>query len=253
MALWQKVLNKIAPPRPKLETPTLIGEIDPAIIKQLKNWQQRRQLLEVRNPISGHYCQSMVLGVFEEQGYLEIDDLFPQANAGDVRNGDYLQLRLQQGGRVAELECQVQAYYGNSDWPVYRLRLPKQITTGQRRRFPRIALSEDVQVSVAINSPGNQLMFGSAENISAGGMRLRLPGNALKDLYPGASLNSCEFRFPGDLNFKCRARVKGLQFQKSPARHTNISLSFIDLPSEQLQQIKGLIDVFHDKMNFKAA
>lgn len=253
MAIWHRVLNKITPPSPQLDAPDAVSETSPEIIKQLKNWQHNRQLLEVQNPISGHYCQSMVLGVFPEQGHFEIDDLFPQAKPGDVRAGDWIQLRLQQGGRVSEVKCQVQSYYGNSDWPIYRLKLPSEITTGQRRRHPRIALNEDIQVSVTLTSPQQQLMFGSAENISAGGMRLRLPGNALKDLYPGANLHNCEFRFPGDLNFRCRAKVKGMQFHKLPNRHTNISLSFVELPSDQLKQIKGLIDVFYDRQNHQAA
>lgn len=247
MAIWQRVIQKFSP-APERISPTIVCSPEQApliVVQQLRHWQRQRQLLEVKPSRQSHYQQSLVLAINTELNTFDIDELFP--NQGQIKVGETLLLRLNQGGQIQEFESTVLANYFDSTMPYYSLAMPTKIHTGQRRKLPRIAIDEDFPITVGlINTVGSNL-YGSAENISAGGMRVRLAGNQLKEIYSGAVLPECEFSFPGGFSVKCRARVKGIQFQKHPRRHTSIGLSFIDLAPEEQRQIQGLIEAIHQR------
>jgi hypothetical protein len=44
------------------------------------------------------------------------------------------------------------------------------------------------------------------------------------------------------LTIRCSARVRGFRLLRSPHRHTQISLEFVDLPLERQQQLQQFIN-----------
>lgn len=259
LPLWHRVFGKRQPQQER-QLPSFFHEqsghaqpkTTPEVLRQLRLWQRQRQLIEVKTARQGEYQQSLILAVNPEQMSFDIDELFPSQYHGQIQTGDSLHLRLNQAGTVKEMECKVLAYHHHSAMPYYSLRIPETIHCGQRRKQRRISVDEDFPITISLQTPVGQMLYGSAENISAGGLRLRLAGNQLKELYPGAMLPLCELSFPGGLNIRCRAKVKGLQFLRQPHRHTQISLIFSDLAHEQRQQIEGLIDVIYQRCQFAA-
>ncbi|GAA6153737.1 flagellar brake protein [Pseudoteredinibacter isoporae] len=248
MTLWQKMFGK----KPEIEARSMPGffkemaqdasQPHPEVLRQLRLWQKQRQLIEVKSVRQGDYQQSLILSVDASSGSFDIDELFPSQYHGQIRAGDALHIRLHQGGQVQEMECQVLCYHHHTAMPYYSLQIPDRIDSGQRRKQPRIVIDEDFPIAASLQTPVGQKLFGSVENLSSGGVRLRFAGNQLKDLYPGAVLPMCDLAFPGGFNIRCRAKLKGIQFLRQPRRHTSISLSFLDLASAQRQQIEGLIE-----------
>lgn len=260
MTLWQKMFGK------KQETeerniPSFFEELNqektavephPEVLRQLRLWQKQRQLIEVKSARQGEYQQSLILAVDSSNGSFEIDELFPSQYHGQIRAGDTLHIRVHQGGDVQEIECRVLCYHHHSAMPYYSLAIPERIESGQRRKQPRIIIDEDFPIAASLQSPVGQKLFGSVENLSSGGVRLRFAGNQLKDLYPGAILPMCDLAFPGGFNVRCRAKIKGIQFLRQPRRHTSVSLSFLDLAPAQRQQVDGLIEAISERCEVAA-
>lgn len=248
MTLWQKMFGK----KPEIEERSMPGffkemtqesaQPHPEVLRQLRLWQKQRQLIEVKSARLGEYQQSLILSVDASRGSFDIDELFPSLYHGQIRAGDSLHIRLHQGGQIQEMECLVLCYHHHTAMPYYSLEIPERIQSGQRRKQRRIVIDEDFPIAASLQTPVGQKLFGSVENLSSGGARLRFAGNQLKDLYPGAILPMCDLAFPGGLNIRCRAKLKGLQFLRQPRRHTSVSLSFLDLAPAQRQQIGGLIE-----------
>ncbi|MCV6625257.1 MAG: flagellar brake protein [Cellvibrionaceae bacterium] len=246
MALWQQVfqLGRAQPLETAKSQPRLIPE---AVLGQLRRWQRQRQLIEVKTPRQGEYQQSLILAVKPEQGCFEIDELFPGHYHGQIQAGDALHLRLNQGGQVQEMDCKVLDYHSDSAMPYYSLALPERIHAGQRRKQRRIAISEDFPITVSLQTNLGERLHGSAENISAGGLRLRLAGNQLKELQAGAFLPQCELNFPGGLRLNCSARIKGLQFKREPHRHTSVSICFGQMEPANRDTLNGLVDAIYQR------
>lgn len=192
--------------------------------------QKQRQLLEVKIGDASRVYQSMILAIDIERGLLWLDDLFPQQHVLD--EGDEITLRHHRNGEQLVIRAPIVAMgstYGASGLAIL---LPEFVYYMPRRNAPRFAIGHQSPLSVKIRTLGQEPSFGTLQDISTGGLRLLVAGNMLPYLRHGALLPLCEVDVSDDLHIRCRARICAFRMGRSPYRHTQISVEFIDLDDE---------------------
>ena len=251
MSLLHAVLRKFYQPEAEPTAPAVAPEPDP--LPGLKHYSplfallRKRQLLEIINDQTAERYQSIILDINVAAGLFMLDDLFPANPAQPVRVGDTLTLRHHYRGQVLSFSSPIIDIEHTQTAPLYTLKLPKEVGYRQRRRWPRVVLSQQPPLAVRIKSPLRTPWFATAQNLSAGGMRLNVAGNLLDQLSYDQVLPLLEFQFNQDFRIRCRARVKGFRFSRRPHRHTQISVEFVDMPAHQGLQLEAFVNALIDK------
>lgn len=192
--------------------------------------QKQRQLLEVKITGASRVYQSMILALDVERGLLWLDDLFPQQHIMDA--GDEITLRHHRNGEQLVIRAHIVAMGSTYDASGFAISLPEFVYYMPRRSAPRFAVGHQSPLSVKIRTLGQDPCFGTLQDISTGGLRLLVAGNMLPHLRHGALLPMCEVDISEELQIRCRARICAFRMGRSPYRHTQISIEFIDLEEE---------------------
>lgn len=243
MALLQAVMQKFT--RKPVEDSATLSSI--TLADQLNRYaplfelQERRQLLEVICESSGEHFQSMILSINLSQGELELDELFPAPQRHQLQPGDLLTIRHHQNGQLLTFTSALTSVVRSLDAPIYSLLLPESVSYRQRRATDRIMLSRQQPLTVRMQSPWRTAWYATANNISAGGMRVIIGGNVLDQLQHNSLIPSCEFALHPDLPIHCQARVRSYRFIRRPYRHTEISMEFLDMDPQQRLQLQRFI------------
>lgn len=246
MAILQAVLQKFS------RKPEASTQLQPAhslanrilSYSPLFELQEKRQLIEVTSERTGESYQSMILAVDLKRQVLDLDELFPQPADYIYQPGDIFTVKHHHQGQLLTFSSPLHSIMMSLSSPVYSISLPESVHYRQRRSATRIRLSKQQPLSVRLQSPRRALWYATANNISAGGMRLVIGGNVLDQLQRNTLLPECEFRFHDEFKVRCQARVKAFRFLRRPYRHTEISIEFTDLGPMQQQQLKQLINTF---------
>ncbi|HCS65300.1 MAG TPA: PilZ domain-containing protein, partial [Cellvibrio sp.] len=114
----------------------------------------------------------------------------------------------------------------------FAVTLPEFVYYMPRRSSPRYIIGHQSPLSVKIRTLGQEPSYGTLQDISTGGLRLIVAGNMLPHLRHGALLPMCEVDISDELQIRCRARICAFRIGRSPYRHTQISVEFIDLEEE---------------------
>lgn len=194
---------------------------------ELKN---QRQLLEAKITGSSRAYQSMILAIDTERGLLWLDDLFPQQLMLEV--GDEITVRHHRNGEQLMIRSQVVALGSTYDASGFAVHLPDFVYYMPRRSSPRYIVGHQSPLSVKIRTLGQEPSYGTLQDISTGGLRLIVAGNMLPYLRHGALLPLCEVDINEELQIRCRARICAFRMGRSPYRHTQISVEFIDMEEE---------------------
>ena len=193
----------------------------------LAELQEQRQLLEVKITGTSRVYQSMIIAVDVERGLLWLDDLFPQQLLLDV--GDEITLRHHRNGEQLVVREAIVALGSNYNVAGFAITLPEFAYYTPRRSSPRFVVGHQSPLSVKIRTLGQEPSYGTLQDISTGGLRLMVAGNLLPHLRHGALLPLCEVDINEDLKIRCRARICAFRIGRSPYRHTQISVEFIDM------------------------
>jgi c-di-GMP-binding flagellar brake protein YcgR len=196
----------------------------------LAELQKQRQLLEVRITGASRVYQSMILAIDAERGLLWLDDLFPQQLLLDT--GDEITLRHHRNGEHLVIRAPVVAMGSNYEASGFAITLPEFVYYMPRRSSPRYIIGHQSPLSVKIRTLGQEPSYGTLQDISTGGLRLIVAGNMLAYLRHGALLPMCEVDISDELQIRCRARICAFRMGRSPYRHTQISVEFIDMEDE---------------------
>lgn len=193
--------------------------------------QRSRQLLEVKIGSASRIYQSMILALDIERGLLWLDDLFPQQLILD--EGDDITLRHHRNGEQLVIRAPILALGSNYGATGFAIELPAYAAYAPRRSSPRYAIGHQSPLSVKIRTLGQEPCFGTLQDISSGGLRIMVAGNLLPHLRHGAHLPLCEFSLGEELHIRCKARICAFRMGRSPYRHTQISIEFLDLEEEK--------------------
>lgn len=233
--LFKKGVSKTAEPAPDSANTNVPQAGQPLTIpdeyQALVELQHQRQLLEVKITGSSRSYQSMIMAIDLERGFLWLDDLFPQQLILDA--GDELCIRHHRHTEELVIRAPIIALgstYGTSGIAV---ELPNFAYYQPRRRFPRYTIGHQSPLSVKIRPIGQEPSFGTLQDISVGGMRLMVAGNLLPYLRHGAIMPLCEVNLSDDLQLRCKARICAFRMGRSPYRHTQISIEFIELEEDK--------------------
>lgn len=193
--------------------------------------KKQRQLLEVKITGTSRSYQSMIMAIDLERGLLWLDDLFPQQLILDA--GDELCIRHHRNTEELVIRAPIVALGSSYGTSGIAIELPNFAYYQPRRRFPRYTIGHQSPLSVKIRPIGQEPSFGTLQDISVGGMRLMVAGNLLPYLRHGAVMPLCEVNLSEDLQIRCRARICAFRMGRSPYRHTQISIEFIDLEEDK--------------------
>lgn len=241
MSLFDKLFRKSI--RKKLEAQTSTAASPQANNSEehaaLWQLQQQRQLLEVKIVGSSRSYQSMIMAIDRERGLLWLDDLFPQQLILDA--GDVLCIRHHRNTEELVIRAPIVALgvsYGTSG---IAIELPAMAFYQPRRQTPRYTIGHQSPLSVKIRPIGQEPCYGSLQDISEGGLRLMVAGNLLSHLRHGAIMPLCEVSLTDELRIRCKARIRAFRVGRSPYRHTQISLEFLDLLEEQREALRRFL------------
>ncbi len=190
----------------------------------------QRQLLEIKITGTSRVYQSMILAIDVERGLLWLDDLFPQQLLLDA--GDEITLRHHRNGEQLVIRAPIVAMGSTYDAIGFAIALPEFVYYMPRRSSPRFIIGHQSPLSVKIRTLGQEPSYGTLQDISTGGLRLIVAGNMLPYLRHGALLPMCEVDISNELQIRCRARICAFRIGRSPYRHTQISVEFIDMEEE---------------------
>ncbi len=246
MAILQSVLQKFSRKASTIDVDQGVRSLSSKIANYapLFELQEKRQLIEVISDRTGEIYQSMILGIDLNQLHIELDELFPQPADFIYQPGDTFTIKHHHRGLILCFSCQLSSIVMSLSSPIYTLSLPDDVQYQQRRRSTRLTLSKQQPLSVRLQSPRRTPWYATANNISAGGMRLVIGGNVLDQLQHNSYLPECEFRFNDEFQVRCQARVKGFRFLRRPYRHTELSIEFKDIGPQQRTQLEHLIEAF---------
>lgn len=192
--------------------------------------QNQRQLLEVKITGASRIYQSMIIAIDAERGLLWLDDLFPQQLLLDM--GDEITLRHHRNGEQLVIRAPIVAMGSTYEASGFAITLPEFVYYMPRRSSPRYIIGHQSPLSVKIRTLGQEPSYGTLQDISTGGLRLIVAGNMLPYLRHGALLPMCEVDISDELQIRCRARICAFRIGRSPYRHTQISVEFIDMEEE---------------------
>jgi len=200
----------------------------------------QRQMIEVKVEGCLFTYQTLILAIDAERGLLWLDDLFPNQHALEM--GDQITLRHLRNGDQLSFSSPILAWGSTFGANGLAIILPEQLSYTPRRQFVRADMSNKPSVSLKLKAIGQDICFGSVLDISSGGLRASIAGNILGQLRHDALLPLCEFSLSDELTIRCSARVRSFRLVRTPHRHTQVSIEFVDLPAERAQQLQQFIN-----------
>lgn len=251
-SVWQKLAGRNTQETTGISTPSAltlasVSEI-PKVPKEvvpdqyLPLWEllNQRQIIEVKVEGSSLAYQTLILAIDIQRGLLWLDDLFPSQHVLEV--GDRITVRHHRNGEQLSFSAPILAWGNNYGANGLAIMLPEQPCYMPRRQFRRADMSDKPSLSLKVRPIGQDISYGSVIDISSGGLRASIPGNLLGQLRHGALLPLCELSLSDELTIRCSARVRSFRLLRSPHRHTQISLEFVDLAHERVQQLQQFIN-----------
>ena len=228
---------------PKLASVASISKTKDFSLEQYEPLHQllnQRQILEVKIEGSTLSYQTLVLAIDIQRGVLWLDDLFPKQHLLEI--GDRITLRHHRNGEQLCFSSPVLAWGNNYGANGLAILLPENVFYTPRRQYRRADMSDRSSLSLKLRAVGHDAIYASVLDISSGGLRASVSGNLLGQLRHGALLPLCELVLSDELTLRCSARVRSFRLLRTPHRHTQISIEFVDLPFERQQQLQQFIN-----------
>lgn len=208
--------------------------------KYLPLWrlQSQRQIIEVKDENNRSY-QTMVIAIDIQRGIVWLDDLFPNQHMLEI--GDELTLHHHRNGKQLSFSSPIVAWGKRYGAGGVAIMLPEETTYQSRRQSSRLDLTHKASIVVKVIPAGFDASYGTLQDLSTGGLRLKVSGNLVSQLRHGALVPVCEFKLDNDVQICCSARIRAFHSQKTPLLCTYISIEFIDLSIEKQKQIKKFL------------
>lgn len=250
-SVWQKLAGKsVAKKDSPVQADASLAKVTP-ILKQpreaipaqylaLADLLDHRQLIEVKIENSSLSYQTLVVAIDIKRGLLWLDDLFPSQHMLEV--GDNITLRHHRNGEQLSFSAPILAWGSQYGATGMAILLPEQATYLPRRQYRRADMRDKPSLSLKFRTIGHDICYGSILDISSGGLRASITGNLLSQLRHGGLLPLCELSLSDELTLRCSARIRGFQLLRTPHRHTQISIEFIDLADESAKQLQQFIN-----------
>ena len=254
MTLLQSVMQKIIGQADTVEVAHVVDSHKAveklSAITTLYELLQDRALVSVTSQRTGRQYQSLILSIDMETQTFQLDELFPISAVTSLSKtkhqpGDRYTLHYRQQGNILTFTTTLITTLPSSGAQYYLLTVPDLIEHTQRRQSKRVVLSRQQPLSIKITAANRNTFFATAHNLSGSGVRIAIGGNMVDQFAIGSRVNRCEITFSNDFKIRCQGLVRAMTFNRSPYRHTEISLEFDQLTEQEKNQLNQLIDAYH--------
>ncbi len=251
--IWEKISGKASDFEPPHSEP-LSGELQQAMASlstiglsttqpdqylPLRRLHAQRQLIEVKITGNSQSYQTLIMAIDIDRGLLWLDDLFPSQR--QLKVGDAITLRHHRNGEQLCFSSPVVAWGDSFGASGLAILLPEALSYQPRRQHQRCDLSQNLSLTVKIRPVGHEPSYGNLQDLSLGGLGLRVAGNLLGQLRHGALLPVCELSLSDELLIRCSARVRAFSITRAPHRCTLISAEFVDISVERHHQLQQFL------------
>lgn len=241
MAILTRFLSKLtaAPSNADpIETQPALSAALSESVRRLRPLLEHKRLLTVE--LAGREYQSMLLAMDTERELIWLDDLFPRAKT--LGTDDQLQVSYYHKRHAIRFSGPVLGRGSPAGVNGVALPLPQEVYSGPRRRWSRLEVFGWHPISARLAIPGHALVSGEVLNLSAGGLRLGIPGDWRPFLRRGELSPLCEFTVEPGLRIRCRIRVCAFNISQRPWHQTRVSLAFVDLQPELQQSLAQFVE-----------
>jgi len=251
MSLVRAFLNKFGNRTRAEAASTAAPRKMPALreIGALERLHHQRQLLEITLDDSQRRYQSLIVALDHLRGIIWLDELFPQQRLISV--GDQVHVCHRLGEQILRFSSPVIAMGDDYGASGIALLLPDRVKYQPRRAWARVDLNDAAPVSAKIRAVSDDVRYGTLDNLSAGGMCLRIPGHQTHLYRHDDELPLCELTLPHGKRIRCRARVRGLSLLRTPYLSMRLHLEFLALSEENQREIDAFVSEFSREKNFR--
>lgn len=248
--MWQKISGKALDLEPNQAEPAFTDRqkallslntthIPPNQYLPLRHLQAQRQIIEVKIDGSSQSYQTLILAIDIERGLLWLDDLFP--NQRSLKVGDTITLRHHRNSEQLCFSSEIVAKGDSFGANGLAILLPELLSYQPRRQHQRYDVSHNPYLTVKIRPVGYEPSYGNLQDLSLGGLGMRVAGNLIGQLRHGALLPVCEMSLSDDLIIRSSARIRAFCITRSPHRSTLISAEFVDLSAEHQHKLQQFL------------
>ncbi len=212
----------------------------PFILGFLKRIQHQRAILTVTLPGSDKNYNSAILEINEEQAYLVIDELSPESGHPLLLDIKELRVRTRvEGARISFSTTLIDAGR-ESGIAYYNLALPTEIDYLQQRASYRVKTKVAQPIPVTLIHAEGQTIKGELQDLSLGGLSIRIAHKQLPVTLKTTDTLPCCFRLAQGEEITCTLEIRSIRSKDNniPVR---IGCRFINLPAPQQKMIQRYV------------
>lgn len=213
---------------------------DPAVsdaLGTLQALQSNHELIDLHFSGVEQLFQSMILQLRPGRGYMVIDNLCPAPEADGItlRNGDGVEISCHSPLFSGSFYSRLQGRRSRNGTPVYRLELPKTLTSHHYRESYRFQLGEEPGLAINLRSASGTAWDGRIIDLSRHGIRLDIDGDVSSQLLSVQEPLTAHIQLP-DGEIEGQLAVRNFQLRRQPRRHT-LTGARLDLSEDKQQSI----------------
>lgn len=205
------------------------------IVAILKRLQQQRALLTVTLPESDRLYTSILVNVDADAGHFLLDELDPRAGHAQLLAAKKARVHARLRGVEVNFASQLKGVDTASDAALYTMSLPGLVNYYQRRAAYRARVGMEYPVPVLLKRQNGASLTGQLEDISAGGVGVRLD-DAACDLAHGEILPDCRIALGPDHEISADIEVRSLN-----ADALHLGARFLDLDKTQARMVERFV------------
>ncbi len=197
-----------------------IRPVNPDTLLRLEQLCRSHSFVEVSFPEQGgRSYQSLILDINAEQRCALIDELFP-ALTQPVLPGEPIEVVSQGKGLPMRFRSEILSLEIVDGVPACRIALPRKIHAKQRRHYFRMAIPEDIDVSLRLPLADGQMKLCKVNNLSSSGIQLKINRDVTRQLRSSHVLEGARLMLPDKEVIHCDLEVRSYEYRKLPSRHT---------------------------------
>ncbi len=212
----------------------------PFILGLLKRIQNQRAMLTITLPGSDKNYNSAVLEINEEQAYLVIDELSPESGHPLLLDIKELRARTRvEGARISFSTTLIDAGR-ESGIAYYNLTLPTEIDYLQQRASYRVKTKVAQPIPVTLIHAEGQTIKGELQDLSVGGLSIRIAHKQLPAALKTTDTLPCRFRLAQDEEITCTLEIRSIR-SKDNNTPVRLGCRFVNLAAQQQKMIQRYV------------
>jgi c-di-GMP-binding flagellar brake protein YcgR len=195
-----------------------LGEI--STLQLLDSMRKAHSLLDIRiSRLNDLRCQSMILAINSDEGYLILDEPFPRTQLGKLDGGDTLNITCRQKNRSPiSFNTKLLSRQQHNDGAAYLLELPESIQGDAETKNYRLYVEkENLNIELSCN---DETMQGTVIAISFDSIKFHILGQHSQYLSENTEIQNCFLRLTDGELIECSITVQKSFDLLRPLPHT---------------------------------